>query len=88
MIKTKKAQGMPLSMLIVALILITTAIIIIASFTGFWKTEGNELDNQIGKVDDCDEDGIANMFDKCPCDDKNEDGCKAKLTDPKSCSCE
>lgn len=68
----KKAMDMPMNVIIIALVLITVAIILIAVFTGMFRKEGSELDNKINGLSDCDDDGVANMFDKCPCDPDTE----------------
>jgi len=76
-IYNKKGMDMPMNVIIIALILITVAIILLAVFTGMFKKEGSELDKKIRGLQDCDDDKVANMFDKCPCDQEIEN-CPSK----------
>ncbi len=71
----KKATELPMNVIIIALILITAAIILIAVFTGMFRKEGSELDKKISALGDFDGDDVANMFDKCPCDIDQEPPC-------------
>ena len=61
----KKSQSMGLRVLIVALLLIITAILLIAAFTGFFKKEMEEIGDKVNSLGDNDCDGVANIFDKC-----------------------
>ena len=73
---------MGLRVLIVALLLIITAIILIAAFTGFFRQETSEVDKYVKSLGDGDEDGVVNMFDKCCCTAPGQ----IDLVDSKGCA--
>jgi len=66
----EKAQSMGLRVLIVALLLLVTAVILIAAFTGLFRKETTEIGEHISSLDDKDDDGVANIFDRCCCTSK------------------
>ena len=61
----KKAEGLLFPPLVWGIIALIVLVIIILAFTqGFGKGIGS-LGGFQGQVDDCDRDGVSNLFDKC-----------------------
>ena len=66
--KNKKAVELSLNTIIVAIILLVTLIVVIAVFIKFFGQETDQLGDYINSLDDGDDDGITNLFDRCPCE--------------------
>lgn len=80
--KSRKAQGMPLNVIITAVIVLIVLVVVISIFTRSTSEQSEVLYNNIEKLKDCDCDNIANFLDKCPCDfvdDRGKEGCPANL---------
>ena len=72
---------MAFNTIVVAIIVLIVLIISIMLYTKYIGRSAGELDKQIGALDDYDDDGTANMFDKCPCDKGKHDECPTKKED-------
>ena len=82
-IKSKKAMTWQQMVLAIIAIVVVTFVII-------WFKSGGEgafstLGQKIGALKDCDQDQVADMFDKCPCDagsadNKEYPGCATGIT--------
>jgi hypothetical protein len=83
--KSKKGVELSLNVVIIAVILLVVAVVVIAVFMRLFGEESERIEGQIKALDDSDNDGIINMFDKCPCTAgiKENDGCKEGETPPK-----
>ena len=64
MLKNKKSIDLSLTLVVVAAMLLVTAVVILAITGGLFKKESNQAHSLIG---DSDGDGILDMADKCPC---------------------
>jgi len=82
--KNKKAFELTLGVLVVAIILIVTALVVIGSFTNIWAKGTGEL--RKGTVEYDDGDTIPTIFDKCPCEAGIEEnqGCLKDKPIPKT----
>jgi flagellar basal body-associated protein FliL len=67
-INEKKAQGHSFWIIITAIIALVVVVLIIMWFSGAGGKAFEEVEGKIGSLGDDDGDGVANMFDKCPCD--------------------
>jgi len=83
--QSKKAVELSLNTVIIAAILLVTIIVIISVFTKLIGKETDQISDQIDSLDDEDDDGIINMFDKCPCEQgtKDDSGCPVGVDPPK-----
>lgn len=85
--KKKKSMSLPLNYTIIAIILLVTLFIILYTTTNLFKKEGGQISDKITGAGDWDKDGVANMFDKCPCgnqaDDPDNKGCPTGMEIPK-----
>lgn len=63
----KKAQGRSFWIIITAIIALVVVVLIIMWFSKGGGKAFEEIEGKISSLGDCDGDGIANMFDKCPC---------------------
>lgn len=61
----KKGIELSLTVVVVAVVLLTTAVVLIAVFSGLI---GKESKQAHGLIADYDEDGILDLSDKCPCE--------------------
>ncbi len=79
-LRNSKKAALPMQYMIVAMILLVTAFIIIAAFTGLFGKQKEQIEGQIDSLGDYDGDGIVNMFDRCPClfGEEQFDGCPNK----------
>lgn len=75
---SKKAMELPMNLVVIAAILLIALFVILAMFTNIFGKETGQIRNYINNLDDCDKDGVANMFDPCPCDYKVEE-CENKI---------
>jgi uncharacterized membrane protein YvbJ len=74
---SKKAVELPLNVIIIAALLLIVLIVMIAMFTGIFQKQTGQIRNYVNQLDDCDQDGTANMFDPCPCN-PNTESCPGK----------
>ena len=87
--QSKKAQASRTWWIIIAILL---GIIVVALILMWFKGTGDEGFASIGvtidSLGDCDGDGVANAFDKCPCiiadagENEQYEGCPAGITEP------
>ncbi|MBD3249772.1 hypothetical protein GF336_07030 [Candidatus Woesearchaeota archaeon] len=83
-LRNSKKAALPMQYIIIAMILLITAFIIIAVFTGLFGKQKEQIEGQIDSLGDYDGDGVVNMFDKCPCektlsgDEEQFKGCATK----------
>ncbi len=83
---SKKAATLPMRIVVVAVILLVVLVVYLGVFQGLFKKEGNQINKQIDNLDDYDNDGVINMFDKCCCtdsgkiDDVGSNGCLSEET--------
>jgi len=63
----KKSQGNTFWIIIAAIIALVVVVLVIWWFRGGGGKAFGEVEKKIDSLGDCDKDGIANMFDKCPC---------------------
>lgn len=88
----KKGVSLPMNILVVCIILLVVLVVYLGVFQGLFRKEGGQIDCQINRLGDDDEDGVINMFDKCcPAEMKTDkvvgaDGC-AEGQDHKICKC-
>ena len=78
----KRAQGMPLNVIVTAVIVLVVLVVVISIFTRSTVEQSEVLYNNIEKLKDCDCDNVANFLDKCPCDvadDNGKNGCPSNL---------
>jgi len=77
--KLKDKKGMSQTWWILGTALVTFIIVIIVIL--FFRQSGtkafDEVDNKLDSFGDCDDDKVADLFDKCPCNegDAQNDGC-------------
>lgn len=67
----KKKSSLPLNYVIIAIILLVTLFVILYMTTGLFKKSNKDISGRIDGLGDYDGDGVANMFDKCPCGGAN-----------------
>ena len=65
-IKSKKGVELSLNVVIIALILLVVLVVVIAVFGRLFSKETAQIEEKIDSLGDEDDDGIVNMFDKCP----------------------
>jgi len=53
--------------IVTAIIALVVVVIVLIGFGGGSSRLFGEVDTKITSLGDCDNDGVANMFDKCPC---------------------
>jgi len=63
----KTGQGQSFWIIIAAIIALVVVVLIILWFSGSGKKAFGEIEGKIDSLGDCDNDNVANMFDKCPC---------------------
>jgi len=63
----KKGISLPLNYTIIAIILLITLFVILYMTTDLFKKSKDDISGRIDALGDWDGDGMANMFDKCPC---------------------
>lgn len=94
MFKFNSKKGMDKMWWIVGTALLV--IIVVAIILSFFNESGGKAFDVVGdnidSLGDCDEDQVANMFDKCPCDkignEENPDleGCPKSITNATDCT--
>lgn len=64
----KKAQGLPLNTIIIAIIVVIVAVVLIFVFRTYIGKEAEFVGSQLSSLGDCDCDGAANFIDDCDFD--------------------
>lgn len=77
--KDRKAQVDPLKVIVLAIILLVVAVIILVIFRTIFGKQAKSLEEQVGGLGDCDDDGRANFLDPCPKDPEDGEECYTKL---------
>ena len=87
-IKEKKGQQQMFWIIMAAVIAIVATVFMILWFRSSGGAAFESVGSTIDKFGDCDNDDIANYFDKCPCDAgiAEFDGCNTKQTKKNECS--
>lgn len=71
----------------VAIIALVVVVLLLIWFTGAGGKAFGEVGTKISSLGDCDKDGAADMFDKCPCDSSIGDSFPSGTTVcPKVCT--
>ena len=94
----KRKSMSALGVIITAIILVIVAVVVIFIFRNLILQEADVVRVQISEFGDCDDDGVKNFIDKCPCIEagqnpsKENDGCPAgtsatKCTDAQEEAC-
>ena len=79
--KSKKGMSQTWWIISTAVIALILVVLIISWFQGSGGKAFGNVGTQIDNLGDCDNDGVANMFDKCPClsfgneENSEADGC-------------
>lgn len=81
----KKAQGLPINVIIIIAICLIVFVILIFVFRNILGKETDVVYAQIKGTDDCDEDGIVNFLDPCPCHETESANCIKDYTKCPSC---
>lgn len=79
--KSKKSVELAFNTIVVAAIILIVLVVSIVIYTTYINKSTGKLDEQIGLLDDYDNDGTVDMFDKCPCDEGEADKCKTSRED-------
>ena len=79
-----KGEGLPLTMIVIAVIVLVTALIVIFGFKTLWGEGLKDAEDKQNKANDKDYDGIIDLFDVCPCTPGREefDGCTVDYKAP------
>ncbi len=82
----RKGEGLPVTMIVVAILVLVTVLIVIIGFKNFFGKGLTDLNSNREKAKDCDKDGVMDFFDQCPKMRGLEEynGCPAKDTKPTS----
>lgn len=78
--KNKKSIELTLSTIGIAILVLVVLFVLLYTFTNIFGKQRGQINEQIGALDDYDQDGTANMFDKCPCDSEPPEDGKCKTT--------
>ena len=83
--KMKSKKAMTWQQIVLAIIAIVVVTLVIIWFNKGGKGAFGALEGKIGGLKDCDNDQVADMFDKCPCiagsaDNKDYPGCDTGIT--------
>ena len=62
----RRGEGLPITMIIIAIIVLVTALIIILGFKHWFGKGLGEFGSNQAKAKDCDKDGVVDFFDQCP----------------------
>lgn len=65
--QTTKAQAMAARTIIIFIILLVVLVVMIFIFRTYIGKQTRIIGDQIESFGDCDDDGVANFLDKCPC---------------------
>jgi len=71
----KKGIELAMNAIVITVIVLIVAVIVLFIFQHYYGKEAGIIGEQIEQLDDYDNDGIANLFDKCPCKGSAEDEC-------------
>ena len=71
--RSKKGMAQTWWIISTAVIALVLVVLIIIWFQGSGDKAFGSLGDQIDDLEDCDNDGVANMFDKCPCKDYGDE---------------
>jgi len=89
--KSKKGIELSFNAIIIATIALIVLVVVIATFTNLFGKEKGQIEGKIDALNDDDDDGILNLYDKCPCKegDNDNDGCPlgTEPTKPKPKTC-
>ncbi len=88
--KDKKAMAQMWWIIATAVIALIVVVLVILWFGGSGGKTFDEVGGRIQGLGDCDEDNVANMFDKCPCSPGTEEfkGCGSDEQSGKGVPCD
>ena len=84
-------KGMTWEQILLAVIALVVVVLVVLWFRGGGEKAFGQVGEKIDSLGDCDEDGVANMFDKCPCipvigeENPNAPGCPKEIA-PTPCT--
>jgi len=66
----KNKKGITWQQLVLAILAVFVVVLVIVWFKGGGEKGFEFVKGKIGELEDSDKDSVADMFDKCPCDDR------------------
>jgi flagellar basal body-associated protein FliL len=83
LLKSKKADGNMWWVIAIAILVLLVVILILVWFRSSGDKAFGEVGKKIDSLGDCDNDNVANMWDKCSCDPEDAnaevDGCPSSI---------
>ncbi len=83
--KNKKSMEFTLGTLGIAILVLVVVFVLLYTFTNIFGKQRGQINEQMGALGDFDNDGVANVYDWCPCaaGDPGNKGCSGDLPEEK-----